>query len=100
MAEKKTAKKAPFLMYKGKPLVRCGNIIYYGDMADRYVIMMQVMSTKQTKGEETAGTVLVELISTDIDLRARDRIIKKTEKEGLYNALDIGCIWLERALEE
>jgi hypothetical protein len=99
MAEKKVKKEA-FLTYKGRPLVRSGNIIYYGNMYDKYVVMLQIMNEAELKGTEAAGTVLVQLISTDEDLRARDRIIKKTEKEGLYNALDIGCIWLERALAE
>lgn len=99
MAEKK-AKKESFLTYKGKPLVRNGNIVYYGNMSDKYVVMMQVMNTAKVKDMEVAGTVLVQLMSTDEELRARDRIIKKTEKDGFYNAIDIGSIWLERALSE
>lgn len=93
-------KKEGFLMYKGKPLVRCGNILYYGDMRDKYVVMLQIMNTVRFKEEDIAGTVQVQLMSTDMDLRARDRILKKTEKDGLYNALDIGSIWLERQLRE
>jgi mannitol/fructose-specific phosphotransferase system IIA component (Ntr-type) len=99
MAEKKTKKEA-FLTYKGKPLVRSGNIIYYGNMYDKYVVMLQIMSATTIKDTEAAGKILVQLVSTDEDLRARDRIIKKTEKEGFYNAIDIGSIWLERALAE
>lgn len=100
MAEQKTNKKSEFLTYKGKPLVRCENTIYYGFMSDKYVIMMKIMDTKKLFDREIAGTVTVQLISTNDDLRARDRIIKKTEKDGLYNAIDIGSIWLERALTE
>ena len=99
MVEKKL-KTDLFLSYKGKPLVRNGNIIYHGNMYDKYIVMLQVMSTTMIKGTESAGTILVQLMSTDLDLRARDRIIKKTEKEGFYNAIDIGNIWLERALSE
>lgn len=97
MAESKTGKKS-FLTYKGKPLVRSGNIIYYGNMYDKYVVMLQIMNQRKVKDMDVAGTVSVQLMSTDEDLRARDRIIKKTEKDGLYNAIDIGSIWLERAL--
>ena len=32
------AEKSPFLMYKGRPLVRSGNTLYYGSMAEKYVI--------------------------------------------------------------
>lgn len=99
MAEKKS-KKESLLIYKGKPLVRNGNIIYYGNMSDKYVVMMQVMNTTNIKDMEVAGTVMVQLMSTDEDIRAKDRIIKKTEKDGFYNAIDIGSIWLERALSE
>lgn len=95
------AKKADeFLIYKGKPLVRCGNIIYYGSMADRYVVMLQVLDTKHVGDLEVANKVSVQLQYTDSGIRSRDRVLKKTEKTGLYDALDIGAIWLERALEE
>jgi hypothetical protein len=99
MADKKTEDKS-FLTYKGRPLVRSGNILYYGNMYEKYVVMFQIMNQRKIGDTETAGTVSVQLMSTDEDLRARDRIIKKTEKEGLYNAIDIGSIWLERALGE
>lgn len=94
MAEKE------FLTYKGRPLVRKGNEIYYGDMAEKYVILMQIITTKKDGDLDIADKVLVQLLSTDSDLRPKDRIIKKSEKYGLYNAMDIGAIWLERALKE
>ena len=94
------ADKKQFLMYKGKPLVRSGNTLYYGDMADKCVIMMQILSTKTVKDLTVADKVQVQLLSTDPDLRMKDRILKKSEKNGLYNAMDIGAIWLERALEQ
>ena len=94
------ADKKQFLMYKGKPLVRSGNTLYYGDMADKCVIMMQILSTKTIKDLTVADKVQVQMLSTDPDLRMKDRILKKSEKSGLYNAMDIGAIWLERALEQ
>lgn len=94
------ADKKQFLMYKGKPLVRSGNTLYYGDMADKCVIMMQILSTKTVKDLTVADKVQVQLLSTDPELRMKDRILKKSEKSGLYNAMDIGAIWLERALEQ
>ncbi len=97
MAEKK---KAGFLTYKGKPLVRCGNTIYYGNMTDDYVIMLQVLSTKKVKELNVADKVSVQLLRTDPDIRPRERIVKKSEKKGLYQAMDIGSIWLELALKK
>lgn len=36
-----------FPMYKGKPLVRCGNVLYYGSMKDKYVCRLEIKSTKR-----------------------------------------------------
>lgn len=76
-------------MYKGKPLVRMGNTLYYGRMQDPYVVMLQVLSTKEVNGLSVADKVQVQLMSTDPDLRMKERIIKKSEKNGLYSAMDI-----------
>jgi len=92
------AKKEDFLMYKGRPLVRCGNTIYYGDLTEKCVVMMQVLTTKTVNGKEVADKISVQLLSTDEELRMKDRILKKSEKQGLYTALDVGAVWLERSL--
>ena len=94
------AENTPFLMYKGRPLVRSGNVLYYGSMAEKYVIVMQVLSTKEENGMNMAEKVQIQLMLTDEEIRMKDRIVKKSEKIGLYNAMDIGSIWLERALNE
>ena len=93
-------KKQKYLMYKGKPLVRSGNTLYYGDMSEKCVVMLQILSTKTVKDLTVADKVQVQLMSTDPDLRMKELILKKSEKTGLYNAMDIGAVWLERALEE
>lgn len=94
------AKNNDFLMYKGRPLVRSGKAIYYGYMSEPYVLILQITSTREIKGVEVADRVVVQLVSTDPDVRPRDKIIKKAERKGLYNAMDIGAIWLERELKE
>ena len=86
------------LTYKGRPLMRKDNLIYYGSMADKYIVMLQVLETKKENNLDLATKVAVQLQLTDANLRARDRIVKKSEKEGFYTALDVGCVWLERAL--
>lgn len=98
MATKKEQKE--FLTYKNKPLVRSGNTLYYGSMSDKYVVMFQILTTKDLGGLSVADKVSVQLINTDPDVRPHDRIAQKTEKKGLHNAMDIGSIWLERALAE
>lgn len=86
------------LMYKGRPLMRKDNLVYYGSMADEYIVMLQVLETKQMNDLNLATKVSVQLQRTDPNCKARDRVVKKSEKEGFYTALDVGCVWLERAL--
>ena len=86
------------LMYKGHPLMRLGNMIYYGSMADSHIVMIQVLETKKVGDLDVASKVSVQLQLTDPAVKSRDRVVKKGEKDGLYTALDFGCVWLERAL--
>lgn len=93
MAEKE------FSTYKGKPLVRCGDELYYGSMEDRFVIRMQIKSKKEVNGLQVADKVAIQLLCTDPDLSPRKQLVKSSEKSGLYLALDIADVWLERALK-
>lgn len=86
------------LMYKGHPLMRKDNLIYYGSMADSHIIMLQILETKKVGDSDIATKVSVQLQLTDPAARSRDHIVKKSEKAGLYTALDVGCVWLNRAL--
>ena len=91
-------KKGEGLVYKNHPLRRIDNLIYYGSMADKYIIMMQILDTKKEQDMEVATKVSVQLQLTDPNLKSRDRVVKKSEKDSLYAAMDVGVIWLERAL--
>ena len=86
------------LTYKGRPLMRKDNMIYYGSMADKYIVMLQVLETKKEHDLDLATKVSVQLQLTDPSVRAKDRVVKNSEKDGCYTALDVGCVWLERAL--
>lgn len=86
------------LMYKGHPLMRKDNMIYYGSMADKYIVIMQILESKDFQDMSLATKVSVQLQLTDQSVRPKDRIVKKSEKDGFYTALDVGCVWLERAL--
>ena len=90
--------KKEVLTYKGRPLLRKDNIVYYGSMADSHIVMLQILETKQEGDLQLATRVAVQLQLTDPDARSRDLVVKKSEKEGFYTALDLGCVWLERAL--
>ena len=88
MAEEKST----LLTYKGRPLVRCGK--------DMYVACFRIQSEKDYKDITLSGKVMIQILKTDPTLSPKEKVVKKTEKEGLYNALDIGSIWLERELKK
>ncbi len=94
MAENKT------LMYKGHPLMRKDNLVYYGSMADTHIVMLQILESKDFNDLALSTKVSVELQLTDPNAKARDRIVKKSEKDGFYTALDVGSVWLDRALQK
>ena len=79
----------PKLTYRGRPLVRSNNEIYYGNMADPFVVFMQVLTEKDQGGVKIATAKALP-----------ERVVKQGTKVGLYTALDIGSIWLDRALRD
>ena len=89
-----------FPTYKGKPLVRCGDVIYYGSMQDKYIIKMDIKTKKKVGTHEVADKVTVQLMHTDPTISTRKQIVKSSEKTGLYLAIDIAEVWLNRALAE
>ena len=91
-------KKGEGLVYKNHPLRRVDNLIYYGTMAEKYIIMMQILDSADMKDLPVAKRVSVQLQQTDPNVRMKERIVKKTEKNSLWSAMDIASIWLDRAL--
>lgn len=92
--------KKQLLEYKGKPLVRSGKTLYYGKMTDPYVICLNIINEKDNIEDlKISGKVAIQLLNTDPDISPKEKIVKKSEKEGLFNALDLGAVWLERALK-
>ena len=90
---------AKFNTYKGYPLVRNGNDIYYGYMSDPYVIFIQILDTTEESGEKVTSKVRVDQMDTN-EPNPLKAFVKNTEREcGLYEALDIANVWLEKALK-
>ena len=83
-----------YLVYKDRPLVREGNTICYGDMAEKYILILEIMSYKDEAGNKVPDKILVQVI----DSKDPTKIIKQGAKEGLYDAFSIGVVWLEHAL--
>jgi len=93
MAENKNAA----LTYKNKPLARKGNVICFGDAeADRYVMTLTIMESRQEKGFDIATKVRIMIQTSDIDAQ----IVKSGEKDSLYEAFEIGEIWLDSFLKQ
>ena len=88
-----------FLEYKGKPLVRKGNEIYYGDMSESFVVRFEILSYKKEGKLEIADKVSVQLLDSNTDLDMKERVKKESAKDNLFDALDLGFTWLERALK-
>ena len=94
------AKKAKeYLLYEGKPLLRDGNILYYGDFSENFITRFTITETKKVKDLEIASKVTIELLEKHGDDISTARLTKKAERESLYAALDIGVYWLEDILE-
>lgn len=88
------------LTYKGRPLVRCGNELYLGDPKGEYMVYLKVLSTKKVGEGDISDKIHVSLVSTDSSLDPMRRIKKQGIKNGLYNALDVGSVWLQSELEK
>ena len=87
-----------FLNYKNKPLVRKGNTVYYGDMSEKYVVKLEIL-TSHTEGElEVADKIKVMLIKNDSE--KLDNVTTSTEKNGFAEAMQFATTWLDRALAE
>lgn len=94
--KKKTPKEG--LLYKGKPLIRRGNLLYYGNPEDKVIIMLEVLSSTKIIDLDVSTHVVVKLQTNDIP--GKEKVLKKAERDGLYSALDVGEFWLEEALTE
>ena len=85
-----------FITYKGFPLVRNGNTIYYGNMSDEFVANLNIQSAHDENGISVADKIMVILMRTASDIDPQDMVVKTSNRESLYDALDIANIWLSR----
>lgn len=84
------------LTYKGKPLVRNGKKIYYGNAYEKYILVLTILATKTENGTELPSRVVVQIQDTDPNLMFKpEQIVKQTEKPSLAEAFEIGVSWLE-----
>ncbi len=84
-----------YLMYKDRPLVREGDTICYGDLAEPYILVMEIMSYKEVEGEKLPDAIIVQVVESE----DQNKIIRQGTKNGFYEAFGYGLIWLEQALK-
>ena len=84
-----------YLEYLGKPLVREGNTICYGDMSEKCILVLEIMSYKEVDGKQLPKNILIQVI----DSKDPNKIIKQGSKEGLHDAFTMGLVWLDLALK-
>jgi hypothetical protein len=88
------------LIYRGYPLRRMGDILYYGELNGRYVVTLKVTKSEPLKDLQIAQTVLIKLMNNDPSLESRKRTERRAEKDGLYPAIDLAATWLDRCLKD
>ena len=84
-----------FLEYLDKPLVREGDTICYGDMSEKCILILEIMSYKEVDGKKVPKNILIQVI----DSKDPNKILKQGMKEGLHDAFSIGVVWLDLALK-
>lgn len=89
---------AKILTYYEKPIVRKGKQIFYGNMNDRYILKLTILESKNVNNLDVATKVRVEIQDNTAEL-GNGKTYRKSERENLYSALDLGIFWLSEALE-
>ena len=82
--------KNQYVLYKGLPLVRDGDMLCYGDLDEKYILTLNILAKD---GNNNPNMIMVQIChSSD-----RNKIVKGKQafKNDLYEALDLGREWLE-----
>ena len=96
----KTEKSEKILSYKGKPFVRQGNTICYGNATDKYILVMNILTAEKSKELDVGTKVFVQIQSTRETDAQKINVLKFAEFSSLYEAFDTGEYWLNKALED
>lgn len=96
MADEIRLVEGKYLEYKGKPLVREGDTICYGDMNDKCILILEILSYKNEDGKSLPDNIFIQVV----DPKNQTNILRQGSKSGLYEALDLGLVWLEHELKK
>ncbi len=84
-----------YSIYKNRPLVRGEGIFCYGDPKERYSAILTVLTTKTVRGEEISDQIFIQLQDNETGEE-----VKQAQRTGLYEALDLCAVWLDRELKK
>ena len=85
-----------YLEYKGRPLVREGDTICYGDMNDKCILILEILSYKNDEGKDLPDNIFIQIV----DPKNQTNILRQGSKQGLFEAFELGLIWLEHELKK
>lgn len=92
-------KKKKLLTYKDKPVFRCENRIYYGNLEDKLILVLDIQETKEVNGKSVAAKILIQVMDNTGEL-GKGKVFRKATRDNLYKALDTGEWWLKDALKQ
>ncbi|MDE6031218.1 MAG: hypothetical protein K2G32_06340 [Oscillospiraceae bacterium] len=84
-----------FFYYRGYPLIRSGDTIFYGSGGDEYAARLTIKDTRKINDLDVPNKIMVQLIPKNPANLANAR---KGEFIGLYEALDTAHIWITEAI--
>ena len=96
MAEIKEIVSGKYLEYKGLPLVREGDTICYGDMNEKCILILEILSYKKEDGKELPDNIFIQVVES----KNQTNILRQGSKQGLFEAFDLGLVWLEHELKK
>lgn len=92
------AKKKKILTYKGKPVYRKGNKLFYGNLEDPLILMLEITETKKQQNINVATKVKFRIQDNSVEEIGTGTNYRTGERDDLYKAFDIGAWWLQDAL--
>ena len=85
-----------YLEYKGRPLVREGDTLCYGDMSEKCILILEILSYKKEGNKELPDNIFIQVVES----QNQTNILRQGSKQGLYEAFELGLIWLEHELKK
>lgn len=84
--------------YRGFPLLRSGDKIFYGSAGDPFMAILTVKDTKKIADKDVPNKIMVQRLPTDMTDAVGMKKARKGEFIGFYEALDTAHVWLSEVL--